>query len=179
MRQTVLLTSFLLAGPVIGAESDALREVMGERVYRQSGIEALSPEQLRVLETWILDHTVDTTAVDEAPAARPEQDEDRGSEAGESVASMPAAEPPRRQPREQREEDTPSVVRSRIDGHFDGWRRNGTLFRLQNGQIWEQRQPGTFVTNLESPEVIIRENRFGHTMEVPAIDRKVHVRRVR
>lgn len=178
MRRALLIGSCLLAGPVAGAESETLRELMGEQVYRESGVESLSAEQLRVLERWILDqaHAPDS-------AARTPKESGQGSHAEtpqQAVTTAPAAEtPPSREPARREPDETPTLIRSRIDGHFDGWRRNGTLFRLQNGQIWEQRQPGTFVTSLESPEVIIRENRFGHTMEVVEIGRKVHVRRVR
>ena len=48
-----------------------------------------------------------------------------------------------------------------------------------NGDVWEQRQSGTYITNLESPEVIIRKHRFGYTMEVPAVNKKVHVKRIK
>ena len=73
----------------------------------------------------------------------------------------------------------PDLIRSRIDGHFSGWRNNKTRFKLENGEVWEQRQSSTYITNLESPEVIIRKRRFGYTMEVPAVGKKVHVKRIR
>ena len=81
--------------------------------------------------------------------------------------------------RKDREQVRPDLIRSRIDGPFKGWKNNKTHFRLENGEIWEQRQSGTYLTNLDSPEVIIRKGRFGYTMEVPAIGRKVHVKKIR
>lgn len=73
----------------------------------------------------------------------------------------------------------PDLIRSRIDGAFKGWRNNKTRFRLENGEIWEQRQSSTYITNLDSPEVVIKKTRFGYTMEVPQIGRSVHVKRIR
>ncbi len=73
----------------------------------------------------------------------------------------------------------PDLIRSRIDGPFKGWKNNKTRFRLENGEVWEQRQSSTYITNLDSPEVIIRKRRFGYTMEVPAVGRRVHVKRIR
>ena len=73
----------------------------------------------------------------------------------------------------------PDLIRSRIDGPFKGWRNNKTRFKLENGEIWEQRQPSTFITQLDSPQVIIKKRRFGYTMEVPAIGRSVHVKRIK
>lgn len=73
----------------------------------------------------------------------------------------------------------PDLIRSRIDGAFKGWRNNKTRFRLENGEIWEQRQSSTYITKLDSPEVVIKKTRFGYTMEVPEIGRSVHVKRIR
>lgn len=73
----------------------------------------------------------------------------------------------------------PDLIRSRIDGPFKGWKDNRTRFKLENGEIWEQRQSSTYRTNLDSPEVIIRKRRFGYSMEVPAIGRSVLVKRIR
>ena len=78
-----------------------------------------------------------------------------------------------------RERVEPDLIRSRIDGKFKGWRNNKTRFRLENGEVWEQRQSSTYITDMDSPEVVIRKSRFGYTMEVPAVGRKVHVKRIK
>ena len=73
----------------------------------------------------------------------------------------------------------PDLIRSRIDGPFRGWRGNRTRFRLENGEVWEQRQSSTFMVKLDSPEVIIKKGRFGYTMEVPSIGKRVHVKQIK
>ena len=73
----------------------------------------------------------------------------------------------------------PDLIRSRIDGPFRGWRGNKTRFRLENGEIWEQRQSSTFLVKLDSPEVVIKKGRFGYTMEVPSIGKRVHVKQIK
>ena len=73
----------------------------------------------------------------------------------------------------------PDLIRSRIDGPFRGWRGNKTRFRLENGEVWEQRQSSTFFAKLDSPEVIIKRGRFGYTMEVPSIGKRVHVKKIK
>jgi hypothetical protein len=178
----ILLVGLFLASPATAADSNVLREIMGETVYRQSGIQELSEEQVKVLEQWILDNADRRQSVERPPATTeptPGDAESDGQIALETAAvtSAPAERSP--EERGQDEDEEPDVIRSRIDGPFKGWRNNGTRFRLENGEIWEQRQPSTFITDLESPEVIIRRNRFGHTLEVPAISRKVHVKRIR
>ena len=73
----------------------------------------------------------------------------------------------------------PDLIRSRIDGPFRGWRGNKTRFRLENGEVWEQRQSSTFMVKLDSPDVIIKKGRFGYTMEVPSIGKRVHVKKIK
>ena len=52
-------------------------------------------------------------------------------------------------------------VVSRIKGDFDGW-SGGTLFRLENGQVWEQRLDGRYFYRGEpNPEVRIDRNWLG------------------
>ena len=70
------------------------------------------------------------------------------------------------------------VTRSRIDGRFDGW-SGKTLFRLQNGQVWQQRISGVWRHLEESPEVEIRKNLLGlWEMELINARRQVGVRRI-
>ena len=204
---------------------------MGEEVYDRSGVSELSAEQLKVLESWILNNAVESHVITQpevkpsiesvpaiaepavaAPAAAPVAAE---AEPQPAKAEAPAtdtdqpAQPASNEPRnvrlaeeppeaaaeadqpatqkyvlieslEERDRNVePDLIRSRIDGTFKGWKNNKTRFRLENGEVWEQSQSSTYITNLESPEVIIRKHRFGYTMEVPAIDRRVHVRRIR
>ena len=73
----------------------------------------------------------------------------------------------------------PDLIRSRIDGPFRGWRGNKTRFRLENGEVWEQRQSSTFMVKLDSPEVIIKKGRFGYTMEVTSLGKRVHVKQIK
>ena len=50
---------------------------------------------------------------------------------------------------------------SAIDGSFEGW-SGSTIFRLKNGQIWQQRLSGKWKYNKQSPNVRIKKNFFGY-----------------
>ena len=50
---------------------------------------------------------------------------------------------------------------SAIDGNFEGW-SGSTIFRLKNGQIWQQRLSGKWKYNKQSPSVRIKKNFFGY-----------------
>ncbi|MBO6556463.1 MAG: hypothetical protein JJ957_08170 [Pseudomonadales bacterium] len=223
MKKRFLLPFLVWSISAFGADSSVLKEIMGESVYEQSGISDLSEDELRVLESWILNNAVEKRVVSQPPRTDKKKKDSKPSvksqrapeptaeempmEEAPAVAAQPAEpEAPRyvrlAEPEEveevQEEEpvtqkyvlvDTlderdrarvePDLIRSRIEGNFKGWRNNKTRFKLENGEIWEQRQSSTYVTNLESPEVIIRKHRFGYTMEVPTVGRKVHVRRIK
>ena len=50
---------------------------------------------------------------------------------------------------------------SAIDGNFEGW-SGSTIFRLKNGQIWQQRLSGKWKYNKQLPNVRIKKNFFGY-----------------
>ena len=50
---------------------------------------------------------------------------------------------------------------SRIDGAFNGW-TGKTVFKLENGQVWKQRLPSTWIYSAESPNVKITRNWLGY-----------------
>ena len=222
MTRAVLVSIVFFASTSFAADSSVLREIMGKSVYEDSGINELSPEQLQVLESWILKNAVGTVLVERMepqPAPPKEKEMDKAvastsQNSSDEVSSTPAKESKQAPPpikeapppiyvklaeREVPEEEEPitqkyvrietldernpnilpDLIRSRIDGTFKGW-RGKTRFKLENGEIWQQRQSSTFITTLESPEVIIKRGRLNfYTMEVPAIGRKVHVKRIR
>ena len=196
MKQYLSIFPFLLISTsALAADSAVLKEIMGESVYESSGIGGLSEDQLKVLENWILNNAVEKRVVTRSKPERQARPAKPGTSVESSAVSL--AEPQQREEipeeepvtrkyvlvesleRKDRELVRPDLIRSRIDGPFKGWKNNKTHFRLENGEIWEQRQSGTYLTNLDSPEVIIRKGRFGYTMEVPAIGRKVHVKKIR
>lgn len=70
-------------------------------------------------------------------------------------------------------------ILSRLQPPFDGWDGN-TLFRLENGQVWKQRQPGRYRHAGEDLEVVIRRNFFGfHILTLSSTGRSVGVEFIR
>jgi hypothetical protein len=70
------------------------------------------------------------------------------------------------------------LVESRIDGSFDGF-ENGRLYKLQNGQIWEQTSFDMSIAVRLSPEVLIYKSGAVWKMKVDSQDRTPTVRRLR
>ena len=70
-------------------------------------------------------------------------------------------------------------IESRIVGSFDGWRQ-GTRFKLENGQTWESIGTSTFnVRKIEAPTVVLERDFLGQLkMKIDGIGTRVAVRRI-
>lgn len=114
-----------------------------------------------------------------APAARPV--EQPVAEPGR-VAATPARaaqKPADDFGLEQQRDDEKKFIRSRLDGEFTGW-SGRTLFRLENGQVWRQSEPGRFRTQMDRPLITIERGVFNsYRLKVEGLNRSVRVKRVR
>lgn len=67
----------------------------------------------------------------------------------------------------------------KIAGKFRGW-DGKTKFKLENGQVWQQRYNNKWTTNLDSPEISITRNTLGFfDMKVLEKDRIIGVKRIK
>ncbi|MEM6639002.1 MAG: hypothetical protein AAF610_03785 [Pseudomonadota bacterium] len=74
--------------------------------------------------------------------------------------------------------DKTEVV-SRYDGQFTGW-SGGTLFKLENGQVWKQSQSGRVSHRRDRPTITIKRGAFGsYRLSVEGLNRTVRVKRVK
>lgn len=73
---------------------------------------------------------------------------------------------------------SPQVIESRIDGQFSGW-DGETIFKLQNGQIWQQAFHAYKYRYAYSPEVLIYRSGSVYKMRVNGVDGEIVVRRLR
>lgn len=71
-----------------------------------------------------------------------------------------------------------SVIESRIDGEFNGW-DGETIFKLQNGQIWEQDEYAYTYSYKYSPRVTIYRASSGWMMQVEGMTKAIRVRQIR
>lgn len=76
------------------------------------------------------------------------------------------------------EEFTPvtPVIETQIDGGFDGW-VGDTVFRLQNGQIWQQVSPSAKYYTAQAPRVTI--TRSPYRMRVEGVGLEIDVQRIK
>ena len=71
-----------------------------------------------------------------------------------------------------------SVIESRIDGTFEGW-DGETIFKLMNGQIWQQAEYSYMYHYAYSPDVTIYESGGSYVMEVEGVGDTIRVKRIK
>ena len=147
----VLVLVLCTVGSVRAANSPDVRKLMTPEEFNAAGLETLSPAQIDALNRWLIRYTAN-----EAPVQR------RASPAvKEAMADVEISE-----------------TRTRIVGDFNGW-TGKTVFRLENGQVWQQRMDGRWQRRLKSPEVVISRNMLGFWMlRVVDGDRAIGVKRI-
>ncbi len=72
---------------------------------------------------------------------------------------------------------TDGVIESNISGTFNGW-TGETIFKLQNGQIWQQSSYDYHYTYAYAPKVLIYPSGGGHKMQVEGSSDTIGVRRL-
>jgi hypothetical protein len=68
------------------------------------------------------------------------------------------------------------AIESEIDGDFDGWEGH-TIFRLKNGQVWQQTSPSARYYFAHAPKVTIYPTPY--RLKVEGMTGEISVRRVR
>ena len=163
---TRILTALLvLATGALGAQADdpSVRDLMAPEDFTLSGLDKLNDEELSHLSDWVERYRSGTVDGPPPPPKKPSQ--------------MTVTE--RAEYEEQKQAEKSFEMAAKVIPAFNGW-SGKTVFRLDNGQTWQQRQPGTLRYSDGDPNVVITRNFFGrYVMTHPASGRSIGVRRLR
>ncbi|HVA54781.1 MAG TPA: hypothetical protein VNI53_03135 [Gammaproteobacteria bacterium] len=168
LNVVIMLTMpLVVANAADSAQFDLLKD-MSASDYRATGLDKLSDAQVKALSTWFANYE-SQHAKECAPSA------------GMASASAPvaaASKPATLASAHQRVSDD-DVTTSRISGKFSGW-YGGTLFKLENGQTWEQTDDSVMtIAAMQNPEVTISKGAFNvYYLEVKGLVNSVPVRKV-
>jgi len=66
------------------------------------------------------------------------------------------------------------IIKTQIDGEFEGW-EGETIFKMKNGQIWQQSSYAYLYHYAYSPEVMIYKTSSGYVMKVEGVDKTINV----
>lgn len=161
---------------------EGFREAMTVAEFQSAGLYKLTPREMDRLEAWVRAEVARRQL--EAPGrsgAAPGRDggrpgRDREGERPSSEAFEGAAE---QEPGGfGLENEGQQSISSRIDGEFRGW-DGDTIFKLENGQVWKQTNPGSVYYRANRPKVTITREFFGFRMEVEGLNKRVQVKRIK
>lgn len=167
----ILLTTAalgLFSATSASAQAQGVEAMMSSEEMAETGLDRLSAGELRRLNQWLLEHGLPL-----------ETDDGRRSQEGlvmnQAVSETAGEAPATPAPVYGERPEVPDVLSS-ISGEFRGW-DGKTVFRLDNGQIYQQRRPGRWKTRLSDPAVRVRKVFGGFELEVE--DHSIGVRRLR
>lgn len=177
-QMTALNADIMNISVLAAADKPAdLENILTARQFRDAGLDALSSEQMAALNGWLTSYLRSQSQSAGAPAA--------------AVPGASAAPAPSPAPAAAAATGTaafgatmlkptavePDSVHSYIVGKFTGW-SGSTLFKLGNGQVWQQSEPADYSAQLMNPEVIIKKLHFGYLLTLPGRGQTVFVTRV-
>jgi hypothetical protein len=163
MKKHILVLAIFAATSAAFAQDAAtqsqltLDRLMTAEEVREMGLHKLSEAERRKLGAWLL-RLVGAVA-DAVPAASPPS----------AAAAAGTAAP---------ENAAPSVIESRIDGEFEGW-TGSTVFKLGNGQIWQQTSYAYHYHYAYGPKVMVYKDGGTFRMKVDGVNSTVAVRRLK
>lgn len=161
---TVLPTSLLMgillllsgrSGAQQGALTLKITDVMTAQELMDTGLSGLSTMQRRALDAWLNRYTQAVLKI-----------------ASEQNTPKTTAIRPRGT------SDCVPAIESTISGEFNGW-EGETIFKFDNGQIWQQAEYDYTYSYSYRPEVTIYQTSGGCRMKVEDEDETILVRRIR
>ena len=143
----------LFTSPKGGSQTSPtdLLQLMTAQQYKDAGLDKLSPKEIAALDSWITNFV-----------AR--------SQLSSKLANVANAVPAKR--------ETASAIESAVDGEFEGW-TGETIFKLQNGQIWQQAEYDYDYEYEYSPEVTIYKTSGCWKMQVKGVEDAICVKRLK
>lgn len=153
LRIALTLLLPLSCGVYAQTQAPTLEERMSQDEFTASGLDRLSPEQLKFLNGWI--HSKGVSEIG-APIRHRDGTTDFYSDSLDR-----------------------ELIESSIVGEFNGW-QGKTRVTLENGQVWQQAESGTSGYHLTSPKVKVKPMSFGSwLMYVDGCGCEVRVKRIK
>lgn len=160
LMRAILASALTLVSGSGFADTYRIEEHMSHAEFTAAGLDRLTPEELKKLNAWLADRD---------KAAEPDSEPAPDEAFGLSDSKLRAKDA---------ESKGKQRIRSRIDGEFSGW-TGKTRFKLENGQVWQQRSGGSYYFKAQSPDVEVFKNRLGfYVLKVLETKRSIGVKRI-
>ena len=163
---TVLVAVLALASRASGQSTVPLDKLLSPAQYRAAGLRKLTSSERDSLSRYVTDYgqAVAKALLDAMLVSSTKDSNVRVSAPVRSLATEPI--------------QTEAVIESRIAGEFKGW-DGETIFRLQNGQIWQQALYAYTYHYAYAPPVTIYRSGGQFKMKVEGVEAPLVVRRLK
>ena len=147
---TLVALAFVASPLCLGQQQPDIRRVMTAAEFKKAGLDRLTPEELTALNSWFGRYLV--------RLYNSVTSDDKVPTTG---TITPAA-----------------VIETQMDGDFEGW-DGETLFKLANGQIWQQASYAYTYHYAYRPKVLIYKNGATYRMKVDGVTETISVKRIK
>ncbi len=158
----------LIAVAATAVAEDSLKTVFTAEEYRRAGLGKLNPEQQAALLQALQQRGL------AGPQLRPTAPAPVSAGPAEKmsrVTPVPDLGAEQLPAKKLRDADENAEVDARMTEPFRGL-QGGTVFHLDNGQVWQQRIPEVYYIgkSIPNPKVMIRHTRFGYRLLIPEVE---------
>jgi hypothetical protein len=151
----LLVAVIVLVAAQLLAQSPILQlridQIMSQREMQDTGVSTLTPAQRRALNEWLNRYTIRVMEAALKPSI------------SDTTVGRTSCSP---------------AIESTISGEINGW-DGETVFKLDNGQIWEQAEYSYTYFYAYRPDVTIYQTSSGCRMKVEDEDETILVRRIK
>ncbi len=157
-REGYVIASLVSTEGPVAAQGSLLKieQVMSAQELQETGMYLLSSQQREALNRWLVSYTVRLIST-----AQGANQQTSNSPPGRTTGSNCAP-----------------AIESTISGDFEGW-EGETIFKLDNGQIWEQSEYDYMYSYSYRPDVTIYQTSSGCRMKVEDEEETILVRRIK
>jgi hypothetical protein len=158
LRSFVRISVAAMAATTMWAQEASLKieQVMTPEELRETGVGTLTTKQREALNHWLNHYTKLVISVAQHP--KPQE-----ANAPTTTRMWSSCTP---------------AIESTISGDFEGW-DGETIFKLDNGQIWQQSEYDYTYDYEYHPDVTIYQTSAGCRMKVEGLDETILVRRIK
>ena len=157
----MLQRGFLLAVLVVAAPAqERFTDRLSVEERKAAGLELLSPEQMAALNALVQRDRQQGAGQIREQAKAELREEVKAEVKAQVKAEVKAQTKAEVQMEQQKQREAETRVLSRVLGKYSGW-DGATQFKLENGQVWRQSEPGVFYTKPVENAAVLIEKVYG------------------
>jgi hypothetical protein len=157
MKRILLSGLFLAVSATVLLAQERFTDRLSPGQRQAAGLDQLSPQQLAALDALVQQDRQQGVAQVKEKVRAELRDEVRAQVKAEVKAEVKEQVKADVRTEMQKAREAETRILSRIAGKYSGWEGN-TQFKLENGQVWRQNEPGVYyISPVDSPAVLIEK----------------------